>query len=124
MTVDSDTGVRDARQIAALWAGVLLPPLAFLSNLGLGYALVPRECVSTNPLVIHLTHLVFLLLAVFGGWIGWREKQGPHYEPTGDPEGSAGRVALMAKAALMGGVMFSLVIVAQWIASVMLDPCR
>jgi hypothetical protein len=124
MTVDRNTTVRDARQIGALWAGVLLPPVAFLSNLGLGYVLVPRECASTNSLPIHLTHLAFLLLTLLGGWIGWRGRQEPHHEVPRDPEGSVGRVALMAASALLGSVMFSLVIVAQWIASLMLDPCR
>jgi hypothetical protein len=123
MTVDTDTRIHDAPRIRALLTGVLLPPLAFLANLGIAYVMVPRECVSGNPLPLHLTHLVFLLLSVIGGWIGWRARG---QLSSNSPEASAelGRVNLMVATALLGSVMFTLVILAQWVASLLLDPCR
>ncbi len=66
MTVDSRTDIPDARQIRALWVGLLLAPIAFLLNLETAYALVPTACSSRHELPVHVVHLACLLLDALG----------------------------------------------------------
>ena len=124
MTVDNRTHVPDAREIRALWTGLLVPPAAFLLNLELAYALVPTACSSRNQLLVHLVHLGCLALALFGGFTAWR-----HWKLTGEtwPGGEGGRLSrsrFMAGLGLLISSLFALVIVAQWIPSFVLDPCQ
>jgi hypothetical protein len=124
MTVDPRTDVPDAPLIRALWTGVVLPPLAFLLNLEAAYALVPTACSSRNLLLVHLVHLVCLVLAIFGGFTALR-----HWRASGGtwPGGAGGRLSrtqFMSGLGMLLGLLFTVVIVAQWIPSFMLDPCQ
>jgi hypothetical protein len=124
MTVDPRTDVPDARHLRALWAGLLLAPVAFLINLEVAYALVPPACVSHNLLPVHLTHLACLLLALVGLLTAWRSWStvGTNWPgAAGDP---LARSRFMAGTGLLVSAMFLLVIVAQWIPSFVLDPCQ
>lgn len=123
MTVDPRTDVPDARQIRGLWIGLLLAPIAFLVNLEVAYALVPAACSSRNELPIHLVHLACLLLtlyALLSAWHSWKAAG------TTSPaeEGGLARSRFMAGTGLLVSAMFMLVIVAQWIPSLVLDPCQ
>ena len=124
MTVDPRTDIPDARHLRALWAGLLLAPIAFLINLELAYALVPPACSSHNLLPVHLTHLACLLLTVIGLVTAWRtwKTVGAHWPgEAGDP---LARSRFMAATGLLVSGMFVLVILAQWIPSFILDPCQ
>jgi hypothetical protein len=124
MAVDPRTEVPDASHLGALWAGLLLPPAAFLVNLELAYALVPVACSSGTDVFVHLVHLVCLLLALGGGLVAWRSWQtvGPRW--SGEQGGRVARSRFMAGVGLLGSLLFALVIVAQWIPSFMLNPCQ
>jgi hypothetical protein len=124
MTVDPRTDVPDKGIIRALWTGVLLPPVAFLLNLELAYALVPVACGARTVVLVHVVHLVSLALAVFAGVVAWRtwQKSGATW-----PEGEGGRLSrtqFMAGLGILMGLMFAVVILAQWIPSFILDPCQ
>jgi hypothetical protein len=124
MTVDPRTDVPDARQIRALWVGLLLAPVAFLINLEVAYALVPTACASRNGLPVHLVHLACLLLTLYGlltAWRSWQAVGGTWPGEEGDP---VARSRFMAGSGLLVSGMFVLVIVAQWIPSLVLDPCQ
>jgi hypothetical protein len=124
MTVDPRTDVPDAREIRALWTGLLLPPIAFLLDLEVAYALVPTACSSRNELPVHLAHLVCLLLAVFGGLtaLRWWRLRGATWP--GEEGGSLGRSRFMAGLGLLLSALFILLIVAMWLPSFILDPCQ
>jgi hypothetical protein len=124
MTVDPRTEIPDAGEVRALWAGLLLPPIAFLIDLEAAYALVPAACSSRNGLPVHLVHLVCLALALFGGITAWRwwKLQGaiwPGVEGT-----PLARSRFMAGLGVLVGGFFVLVILAMWIPSFVLDPCQ
>jgi hypothetical protein len=123
MTVDPRTDVPDARELRALWTGLLLAPTAFLLNLEVAYALVPTAC-SSSRLLVHVVHAVCLLLAAFSALTAWRM-----WSLTGEtwPGGAGGRLArsrFMAGLGLFLSLLFVLVIVAQWIPSFVLNPCQ
>ena len=124
MTVDSRTDVPDAPHIRSLWTGLLLAPIAFLINLEVAYALVPTACSSHNELLVHLTHLVCLLLTLYGlltARRAWRLTGNTWPGEEGDP---LARSRFMAGTGMLVSAMFVLVIVAQWIPSFVLDPCQ
>jgi hypothetical protein len=124
MTVDPRTDVPDARQIRALWVGLLLAPVAFLINLEAAYALVPTACSSRTELPVHLVHLACLLLTLYGlltAWRCWKAAGAIWPGGAGDP---LARSRFMAGVGLLVSALFVLVIVAQWIPSFILDPCQ
>jgi hypothetical protein len=124
MAVDPHTDVPDAGTLRALWAGILLPPVAFLLNLEAAYALVPAACSSRNLLPVHLVHAAALGFAILGGATAlrfWRQSGSTW------PGGEGGRLSrnrFMAGLGVFMGLQFGLVIVAQWIPSFILDPCQ
>src|SRR4026208_2237751 len=134
MTVDQRTDLPDAREIAALWTGLILPPAAFLLTLEVASALVPVACSSGDTLPVHLVHLGCLLLALVGGAFAWRcwKTTGSTWSggEGGRLAGSRGAAGLLALSRVMAGrgllvsALFALVIVAQWIPSFLLSPCQ
>lgn len=124
MTVDSRTDVPDAREIRALWIGALLPPVAFLINLEVAYALVPTACSSGTALPVHLVHLACLSLAIGGGLVAWRRWVAEGKLWPGEEGGASARSRFMAGVGVLLSGLFVLVIVVQWIPSFLLDPCQ
>jgi hypothetical protein len=124
MTVDPRDDVPDARLLRALWTGLLLPPAAFLLNLEVAYALVPTACSTHNPILVHLVHIACLALAVVGGITALRTWRRSGATWPGGQGGRVGRTQFMAGLGVLLGVLFTLVILAQWIPSFMLSPCQ
>jgi hypothetical protein len=121
---DPRTEVRDGRHIAALWTGVLLAPIAVLANLEVAYLTVRGSCVHANLLPLHLVHAAFLLIALAGGFVAWREWQADGRVWPDDEGGPVSRSRFMAGVGLSGSALFSLVIIAQWIPTFTLHPCQ
>src|SRR4051795_1531630 len=98
MTLDPRTDIPDARELRALWAGLLLAPAAFLLNLEVAYALVPTACSTGTRLLMHGVHLVCLFLAAAGALTAWRS-----WRATGEiwPGGAGGR---LSRSRFMAGV--------------------
>src|SRR3954467_6917790 len=117
MTVDPRTDIPDAREIRALWAGLLLAPTAFLLNLEVAYALVPTACSSQNRLLVHLVHLVCILIAATGGVVALRSGRSCGQAWPGGEGGRVGRSRFMAGVGLLLSWFIVLVILAQWIPS-------
>jgi len=108
---------------AALWTSVLGPPLVFLLNLEINYAMVTWACTSGNGWALHVVHLVSLLAALGAGLMGralWNRLSGAW--PDSLP-GSPARARFMAALGALGGVLFALVILAQWVTAMVLGPC-
>jgi hypothetical protein len=113
---------RGAAGILALWFAVLAGPLAWALGLNLEYSLVLLACARGTMLPLHLVSIGTLLLAGAGGAVGWREWQ---RAGAGRPEGGGtlDRSRFMAALGILSGAYFALVIVAQWIANLFLNPC-
>ena len=124
MTVDSRTAIPDARELRALWTGLLLAPAAFLLNLEVAYALVPTACSTRTRLLVHIVHLVCLLLAAAGALTAWRSWKSTGETWPGEAGGPLSRSRFMAGVGLLLSLFIVLVIVAQWIPSFVLSPCQ
>ena len=111
------------RPIAAQWFAVLAGPLAWALGLNAGYAFVRVACVRDSMLPLHLVSLFTLLLALAGGLVAhgiWRRtgEEGP-----GEGGGALSRSRFMGLIGLLASGLFSLAIIAQWVAVLFLDPC-
>ena len=122
--VDPSTELRDAAQIGALWAGLLLAPAAFLLNLELSYVMVRRSCLQGTPLPVHVVQGACLLAAVVGTLIAWRQWLAAGREWPGEAGGAVGRTRFLAGLGLTVSLLFVLVILAQWLPAFTLHPCQ
>jgi hypothetical protein len=124
MAVDPRTDVPDKGIIRALWTGVLVPPIAFLFNLEVAYAIVPAACSARTVVLVHAVHLVSLALTIFGGVVALRTWRSSGATWPGGEGGRISRTQFMAGIGMLMGLMFAVVILAQWIPSFILDPCQ
>ncbi|HEX5575147.1 MAG TPA: hypothetical protein VFX42_04680 [Gemmatimonadales bacterium] len=124
MTADPRTDVPDAPEIRNLWIGVLLPPIVFLIDLEVAYALVPTACSIRNRLPVHLVHLASLLLMLFAWATAWRCWKATGAIWPAEEGGPLARSRFMAGLGLLLSGFVALVIVAMWIPSFILDPCQ
>jgi hypothetical protein len=107
-----------------LWVGLLSGPAAWAVQLQTAYALASWACDSgTVALTLHLVSGACLLAAAGGAGVAWRNWQAAGGWPSSTDETTTGRTRLMALLGVMTGTLFSLVILAQWVAAMILDPC-
>lgn len=124
LEIDSNTGIPDARHIVAQVAGVLVPPLATLAGMEVSYGLVGPSCTSGNTLALHLTRLVTLLVVLGAGLVAWREWRAVGVEHPGDGGGPGTRARFLSWVGVFAAGLFSLVVIAQWLAGFFLSPCQ
>jgi TRAP-type C4-dicarboxylate transport system permease small subunit len=124
MESDNTTAIPEAGRIGALWAGLLLAPAAFLTNLELGYLFVYASCPAGSALSVHVVHAVCLLVALAGAAIAWQAWQTVGGAWPDQEGGKEGRTRFMAGLGLYTSLGFALTIVAQWIPTFALHPCQ
>jgi len=125
-TVRPESAPREGRPVSvgALWAGVLTPPLAALVLLEVAYLLVPYGCRTGREWPLHVSALAAVLIAAAGSALAWR-----NWEAVGrtwpDTEGGATpRSRYLAAFGVLSGLLFALVIVAEWVPMLILEPCQ
>jgi hypothetical protein len=115
--------LEEPRGIATLWFAMLAGPVAWFTGLNLNYSLVRLACAKGSLVSLHLVSALTLALAVSGGVVAWREWRrvgGGWPGEGGDPRA---RSRFMAVIGLMSSALFSVVILAQWVAQLILNPC-
>src|SRR4051794_29465854 len=106
-----------------LWFGLLGGPAAWFLQLVTVYALTVWACAHDTALVLHGAELACLLLAAGGGWTAFRSWRSVGGWPSDKDEGKEARIRLLSVVGLMSGALFTLVILASWIAVALLNPC-
>ena len=108
-----------------LWTGVLGPPIIWLAHFQIIYTLVGYVCMKHSHVTMHLTSGITLAITIGCALLSWSLlKPPPSEEPGNQPiETVPARPRFMALIGIMSGTMFSLVVIAQWIAAFMIDPC-
>lgn len=111
--------------IFALWAGLLLAPVAWGAQQAALYAMVGWACQTGHFFVMHLVSVAAIILAAVGALISWRnwQRAGRGESDDDDSAGALARSRFLAVAGLVTGAFFALVIFAQWLASFVLHPC-
>ena len=107
-----------------LWAGLLAGPVAWLVQFEAVYAVTPLVCAGGDLLPLHLIMLVGLIVALGGCALSWSDwRTAGRGWPSDADEGKFARARFMSVLGLLTGSLFSLLIVAQWLAVLLLDPC-
>jgi hypothetical protein len=101
----------------------LAPIFAWAFHLNLNYFLTRIICDTGLIIIPVLITLALLAASLWAAWVGWRSynKMGAVW-----PSGSGGvifRSRFLAISAVINGIWFALMIIAQGIPVVMLDPC-
>jgi hypothetical protein len=106
-----------------LWAGVLLAPLAWFLHQQVSYLLVYAACESGSLVGFSVWSVIMLLLVGGSGFVAWRawDHAGRGWGETGDRD--LDRTRFLALLGLMGCGLFSVLIAAQWIPTLLVGPC-
>jgi hypothetical protein len=112
-----------AREVVALWVGVLAGPVLVLAQQTTAYALVPDACARQHSTFVQLTHGVALLL-IAGAFLLlhriWRRYGGGEPGPTPTP---SERTRFLAFTGMLGNGFFALIVAAMWLATLLFSPC-
>jgi hypothetical protein len=114
----------DRRAHFVLWLGVLAPPTLFLVSLTVAYSVIPFACLARSPLALHLTSLAFLIATLLPGVLAWREWQRAGREWPDTEYGPLPSARFMGALGAMGSAFFSLLVIAQWAAMLIVPYCR
>jgi hypothetical protein len=101
-----------------LWAGVVLAPAAWAGQMLAIYALAGPACARQSLSLFRVLDVLFLLIAIASGIICWRYR-----DPGNDESPQQKRTKFFADYGIFASVYFSIVIIAQAITIIMLDPC-
>lgn len=124
MTAYPPAGTMDPRRGRALAAALFIPPITVLGNIEIAYALVPTACASQNSLPLHLVNALSLALTIVGGLIAWRSWKALGIGLPEEEGSPLARSRFIAGIAVPLSGLCGLIIVAQWIAVFVLDPCQ
>ncbi len=107
----------------ALWFGVLAGPMAWSLQFQASYALTPYVCESHLVILLYGVSVAALGFCTLGSLTAYRVwvKAGREHHAAGP--GVVGRSRLMALAGLGSSAFFLLVILAQALPIVLIDPC-
>jgi len=107
----------------ALWAAVLGAPLIWAIQFETGYALVPKVCTFQGHYVLHIVSLLGLVLALIGGFLSWRQWRRIGGSPDETEGGPIGRRRFLGALGVFSALLYSMLIIAQGIASFFFDAC-
>ncbi|HEY4672046.1 MAG TPA: hypothetical protein VIG78_08275 [Gemmatimonadaceae bacterium] len=125
MTAPTNTSERVVRPRTslALWFAALGGPAAGLANVIIAYATVDRACVNDSSIVLHVLAILFLVVAVGAGVVGWRLR-----ERIGEREPTAGGLLARSHFLATVGVLTSATaffgVLLQWIPIFFLGACH
>ena len=119
---DPATELKSDVTISELWAGVLVGPLAALIQLQVNYALVLWSCSHRSNWPLHLVSVLALLATIVAGFMAYRIWQ--RLSADEDGLGPPARTRLMTLVGILISILSSLVIIAQWLAVFIYDPCQ
>ena len=109
---------------AALWFGILGPPMLLLLNQQLNYMLVPWTCRHDAPWLLHVVSLVLIAAIVLTGLVALRLWRGAGGDWESQGEGPLPRSRFMAILGVTSSAFAALILFAQWLPILYITPCR
>jgi hypothetical protein len=107
------------------WFGLMTGPIAWSLQLVVVYALSSWTCDGDTLAPLHIASALCLIAAATAGVFSWKWWRSFGGWPSDHDEAAAGASRTMLVLGLMTGTLFSIVIVAQWLAAfVLLAHCR
>ena len=92
------------------WPALFLAPMAALTSIAFGLAVVGPACERGQAWLVHAVILICLAVAAGSSVPAWRALRRQ-------------RAQFMLLIAIWNGAFFSAVIIAQWIAQLFISPC-
>lgn len=111
------------RVLAALWLGVLGPPLIYLFDLQASYTLANRACDSGSHAFYALTTVVAALLVAGIGLLSWARLQALPADATMEGGRALDRNRFLAVAGVAFSAGFFLVIISNLVPKFILGVC-
>jgi uncharacterized membrane protein YfcA len=121
---DAKKDFSEKRGEAWLWLGFLLPPIAWAAQIQTVYLLSEYGCATGNFLPNHIASAVALIFSVFGGLLSWHNWMKTGGEWKSEEAGTIPRSRFMAILGVLTGALFSLIIFAQWLPTILGVPCE
>ncbi len=109
--------------LAQLFLGIVGPPAVWALRIGAAYILVPYACWSEQRWLVHLPSVIAILAVAaitFHAWRLWRRAGGP---ASTELDGVLARSRFMTLFGMMNGAFWILVMAAEELASLFIDPC-
>ena len=106
------------------WIGILLPPAAWAVQLQAMWLTTEYGCAYSIFTWNHVVSIGMLTLSVVGGMIAWQYLPSGAYEPTKEEGTPEVRKRFMGILGIVLSVMFSMLIVAQWLPTILGVPCN
>jgi hypothetical protein len=105
------------------WVGLLLPPIAWIVQLQTLWLTSEYGCETTDFMWNHVASAVALLLSVVGGLIAYRDWRAGGSHTANESSRPPSRKQFMSLLGILTGTLFTLVIFAQWLPTLMGVPC-
>lgn len=99
--------------LGRLWLVALGPPVIWAIRFAIVYVLVPYACREDAVALLHVLTLISLATVTVLGWVAWNSRAAAGRE----------RARFMALFGILSSGLFLLVIAAEGLANVMVDPC-
>jgi hypothetical protein len=106
------------------WVGMFLPAATFFAHLQIGYVLVPWACTTHQDIWVHVVGVVSVLLSIAGCVAAWRAWMSGGRNVPGDHGGAIARTRMLGAVGLGMGVLFTLILFAQWVAVFFIGVCQ
>jgi hypothetical protein len=120
---DPAIGFTRPRGVFSLAFGLLAGPLMVLICEEVAYMSVPWACRTRATLPLHIVPAVTALITIIAGLIAWRDWHAAEPDWPDDAEGVLSRTRFIAVMGVAASLFSLLVIVGQWLAIFVLDPC-
>lgn len=123
--VGEEERLRSRGAVGGLWFALLAPPLTFLAQLEVNYAMVSSLCERGYRWPLTLVTLVAIVVCLAAGvvaWRAWRATDGPwpdYVTPAPSP-----RSRFMAALGMLVSALFLVLLVAQAIPPFILTACQ
>jgi len=107
-----------------MWVALSAPPLVWFAAQNAGYFFVSWACARLNGEgMLHGIAAVSTLLCIGAGLLAWSELRRVGARGADEHDGPEQRMRFLARIAIAGAIIFSLILIVQWIAIGIQDPC-
>ena len=107
-----------------MWLALATPPLVWFAAQSAGYFFVSWACARLNgEWLLHAIALVSTALCVGAGLLAFALLRDVGPSGGDDRDDRVHRTRFLARLGIAGAIIFALIVVVQWIAIAILDPC-
>jgi hypothetical protein len=123
LRTDAEQHFAEPRGLLRLWAGFLVPTLAWILHHQTSYYLVYWACERDIVFIFHAVSVFWLLAAGAGIFVAWRAWHDAGADWADEGDRVVDRSRFFALGSILWGAFLLVVIISQWIPAFVVDPC-